>query len=300
MYQMIKYSIGFLLFATIFLSPGCSLSNSGSSQPVLKTNIMPKVGVQLWSVKEDLKADFEGTLKQLANMGFQGVEFAGEFAHYKNNPSALKVYLDSIGLLTSGAHIQFEQLNEENFDATVKFYKALGCNVLIVPWDERAFDDNRIKDTIMDLTTYSKKLADYNMLIGYHKHDREFQAFKQTTYWDYLAMNTPDNVVLQQDVGWTTFAGKDPVEYVKRYPGRTLTTHYKSMLPKNTAHKLPIIGKDVTDWVALLIANRDVGGTQWIIIEQEEYPMGLTPLEAVAESMKGLTRYITQLELESG
>ena len=112
---------------------------------------------------------------------------------------------------------------------------------------------------------------------------------------DYLAKNTSKDVILQQDVGWTTYAGKDPIDYVKRYPGRTLTTHYKVKLPKGTTGKLPIIGQDTIDWLALTKANIAVGGTQWLVVEQEEYPNGLTPLQAVAKSKNGLDKIIENL-----
>jgi sugar phosphate isomerase/epimerase len=95
-------------------------------------------------------------------------------------------------------------------------------------------------------------------------------------------------------VGWTTFAGKDPVEYVRRYPGRTLTTHYKVRLPEGTVGKLPFIGQDTIDWPALIKANTEVGGTLWLVVEQEEYPNGLTPLQAVKVSKDGLDKYLSQ------
>jgi sugar phosphate isomerase/epimerase len=102
-----------------------------------------------------------------------------------------------------------------------------------------------------------------------------------------IAKNTPKNAIMQQDVGWTTFAGKDPVAYVKQYPGRTTTTHFKAKF-REGASGTPIIGQDKTDWVALTRAVRQVGGTDWIIIEQEEYPNGMGQLETVAASLKGL------------
>jgi sugar phosphate isomerase/epimerase len=84
----------------------------------------------------------------------------------------------------------------------------------------------------------------------------------------------------------------DPVEYVRRYPGRTLTTHYKVRLPEGTKGKLPIIGQDTIDWPALIQANIEVGGTRWLVVEQEEYPNDLTPMQAVEMSKKGLDTYL--------
>lgn len=256
---------------------------------------LPQLSVQLWSVKDAIKKDFKGTLKSLADMGFDGVEFAGEFGSYANDAKSLKQFLDSINLKASGAHVSFKQLDQENFDKTLAFYQQLNLDTLIIGWDERAWHPQGIKEVVKLLNQLDKKLAPYKIKTGFHNHQHEFDDFQGMTYWDYLAVNTTDSVVLQQDVGWTTYAGKDAVEYVKKYPNRTFTTHYKVRIPEGVKGKNPIIGQDTIDWLKLLKANINIGGTKWIVIEQEEYPNGLSPLDAVALSKKGLDKYIQQL-----
>jgi sugar phosphate isomerase/epimerase len=108
-------------------------------------------------------------------------------------------------------------------------------------------------------------------------------------------LNTPENLVLQQDVGWITYAGKDPIAYVEKYPGRTITSHYKVKLTECIQGKLPIIGQDTIDWLNLIKANMTVGGALWLVVEQEYYPNGLTPLQAVAESKRGLDKVLQKL-----
>lgn len=259
---------------------------------------IPKISVQLWSVKDEVKQDFDGTLKILADMGFDGVEFAGEFGPYTGKPKQLKASLDANGLSVSGAHVPLDQLDSENFASTVAFYQAIGCNLLIIPYDVRASSPTGVPELAAELDQLSIKLAKHDMLIGYHNHTEEFDNFEQATFWDFIAQSTNKNVVMQLDVGWTSHAGKDPVEYVKRYPGRTLTTHYKADLGEdnpNNQGKLPIIGQDNTDWLALIRANMDVGGTQWFVIEQEAYPNDMDPLAAVKASKQGLDTYLQKL-----
>jgi len=286
------------LIAVIILLPFLSCVNAHTIEDAMNESAMkkvPKLSVQLWSVKDVISEDFSGTLKKLAQMGFAGVEFANEFGPYANDPKGLKAFLDSLNLQASGAHVSFEQLNQENFQKTVNFYQQLNVDTLIIGWDERAWHPQGIKEVVKLLNDLDKKLAPYNIKTGFHNHDHEFNDFQGTTYWDYLATNTADSVVLQQDVGWTTYAGKDPIEYVKRYPGRTLTTHYKVRLPKGTKGKLPIIGQDTIDWLNLSKANIAVGGTLWFVIEQEEYPNGLTSLQAVKKSKDGLDIILQKL-----
>jgi sugar phosphate isomerase/epimerase len=290
--QLIKKVLAIMVILPLM---NCANTNTEEKHIKDKSLEVPKLSVQLWSVKDVIDKDFKGTLEALAKMGFEGVEFAGEFGPYANDAKGLKTFLDSLNLKTSGAHISFKQLNEENFDKTVAFYQQLELDTLIVGWDDRAWHPEGISTIVNLLNKLDKKLAPYNIKTGFHNHELEFEAFQATTYWDYLAVNTSDSVVLQQDVGWTTYAGKDPVAYVKKYPNRTFTTHYKVRLPEGVEGKQPIIGQDTIDWLNLLKANINVGGTKWIVVEQEEYPNGLSPLEAVALSKKGLDTYIKQL-----
>jgi len=286
------------ILTIMVLLPLISSVSAHTDDKSIKGNAMkkvPKLSVQLWSVKDVIGKDFKGTLKAIADMDFEGVEFAGEFGPYANDAKALKVFLDSINLKVSGAHVSFEQLNSNNFDKTVAFYQQLNLDTLIIGWDERAWHPQGIKEVVKLLNELDKKLAPYKIKTGFHNHHHEFDDFQGTTYWDYLAVNTSESVVLQQDVGWTTYAGKDAVAYVKKYPNRTFTTHYKVRIPEGVKGKQPIIGQDTIDWLNLLKANMSVGGTKWIVVEQEEYPNGLTPLAAVALSKKGLDSYIKQL-----
>lgn len=278
-----------MLFISTFSFAGGATNNEIKSQ-------VPPLSVQLWSVKKTLEKDYDGTLKALADMGFKGVELAGNFGPYSENAFALKQKLNSLGLKASAAHVPIEKFEDSLFEKTVLFYKTLDVDMLIIPWDEKAWHPEGIFDVVKYLNELSAKLAPYGMRIGFHNHDQEFNDFQQSTYWDYIAQNTPDSVILQLDVAWTKYAGKSPIEYVNRYPNRTLLMHYKVRFPEDAKNKLPIIGQDEgkIDWLNLLKATVKAD-TKWIVVEQEQYPNGLTPLEAVAASKRGLEVYIDQL-----
>jgi sugar phosphate isomerase/epimerase len=223
------------------------------------------------------------------------VEFAGEFGPYKDNPAGLKAFMDKNRLQCAGAHMHFDALTPERFDATTAFYKTLGCSNLVISMDKRGASAGESAQMSKELSALSGKLAPKGMRIGYHNHAQEMAGAVGATPWDVIAKNTPQAAIMQQDVGWTTFAGKDPVAYVKRYPGRTVTTHYKAKFVEGAAGGTPVIGQDKTDWAGLTRAVRAVGGTEWIIIEQEEYPNGMGQLETVAASMKGLQAVLAKL-----
>ena len=267
------------------------LSSSLAQAGVQPDRAAPRIGVQLWSVKDDLKQDFEGTLATLARIGFQGVEFAGELGRYANDPAGLRAFLDKQGLQCAGAHLDFAALSDARFAQTTAFYRAMGCRNLIVAWDQRGAYVDGAAAIAHELAALSVKLKPLGMRIGYHNHAQEMTGPAGRTPWDTIAAGTPHDAILQQDIGWTVFAGKDPAALIRRYPGRTITSHFKAKLAEGSAGKplmKPIIGQDRTDWLAVYRAAREEGGAEWIVLEQEEYPDGMRPLEAVAASLRGL------------
>jgi sugar phosphate isomerase/epimerase len=271
-----------------------SASASAFATEVAPTS--PQLSVQLWSIKDAVSADFKGTMQKLADMGFQGVEFAGNFGPYANDPKGLKAFLNKLGLKASGAHVGFDKLSPENLDATIAFYKALDCKYLIVPMDSRAFTTEGAKQVAADLEAIQEKLTPHGMYTGYHNHKPEMLGEMGETPWDVIGKGTSSDVILQQDVGWTEVAGKDPIDFIKAYPGRTILTHYKAASPEEGNPENPIIGKDTTNWKSLIEANRTVGGTLWLVVEQEVYPEGMTPMQSVEASLKGLQKVIADMD----
>jgi sugar phosphate isomerase/epimerase len=279
-----RHAMPFPRLQPILLALLCSTSLAQAAEPV------PRIGVQLWSVKDDVKQDFEGTLAKLAAMGFQGVEFAGDVGRYATDPAGLRGFLDKQGLQCAGAHLDFAALSGARFAQTTAFYRSVGCRNLVVAWDKRGASTEGAAAIARDMKLLSVKLRPLGMRIGYHNHAQEMAGAPGRTPWDTIAEGTPRHAILQQDIGWTVFAGKDPAALIRRYPGRTLSTHFKAKLPEHGADGTgkPIIGQDRTDWPAVYAAARGEGGAEWIVLEQEEYPDGMRPLEAVAASLRGL------------
>lgn len=286
------------LFVYIYIALNISLisgcSNVTETSSVDTKNNVPSVSVQLWSVKNKLKANFKGTLKTLANLGFKGVEFAGNYGPYHNNPEGLKAYLASIGLQASGAHVSINKLKSDDAEKTLLFLKTLGVEFVIIPVDSRAWNKNEIKNLVEDINMLAPKLAKLELQLGYHNHAKEFNLYQNATFWDYIANNTPKNVVLQMDVGWVNYAGKNPIDYLKRYPYRTRTTHIKVRTHKDV-NQSPIIGEDDYDWATHIKNTMSIGGTKWLVIEQEEYPEDLDSMQSVAKSKRGLDAILKQL-----
>lgn len=254
------------------------------------------IGLQLYSIRGDCGKDFDAALKWVADQGFDGVEFAGYYK-YKEDAKGLRKKLDELKLVAAGTHIRADSFVGDNLKKTVEFHKVLGCRFLIVPSDGRFTkpDESKVFATFMNDT--AKALKPDGLACGYHNHSHEHeQKDGDKTYWDLFAERTSKDVILQNDVGHTRFAGLDPVDVIKKHPGRTKTTHIKGRLPKDApATAKPFVGQDTIRWKELVTACYDVGGTEWFIIEQENYPDGKTPIECARISLDGFRKILTSM-----
>jgi sugar phosphate isomerase/epimerase len=245
------------------------------------------IAVQLYSVRKDCAQNFDTALEQVAAMGFAGVEFAGYF-NYAGRAAELKNRLDALHLKVAGTHVGTSTLRGDALQATIEFHQAIGCRFLIVPGDPAFVDPEKSKALADTFNQVAETLRPLGMACGYHNHKGEFTTDGGKTYWDLFAERTTKDVVLQQDCGWTFAAGLDPVAYVKKYPGRTRTTHFKPTVREGDAGKRAILGQDSVNWPAVYAACQSDGGTEWIVIEQELYPDGKSAMDCTRESLAGL------------
>jgi len=249
------------------------------------------IAVQLYSVRGDCKKDFDAALAQVAAMGFEGVEFAGYYG-YAGRAADLRKRLDTLNLKAAGTHIGLETMQGDALQKTIEFHQAIGCRFLVVPGNAAFTDPGKSQALADTFNTLAETLKPLGMACGYHNHTREFNKDGDKTYWDLFAERTSKDVILQQDCGWTFAAGFDPVEYVRKYPGRTRTTHFKPTVRKEDVGKKAILGQDAVDWRAVHAACASAGGTEWIVIEQETYPDGKPPMECTRESLAGLKKLL--------
>lgn len=249
--------------------------------------------LQLYSVRGDCKADFDGTLAQVAKLGFAGVEFAGYYG-YADKPKELRARLDGLGLKAAATHIGTANFRGDAFKKAIEFHQILGCKYLIVPSDKDFTDPEKSKPLAELFNQCAATLKPLKLACGYHNHAKEFTTLGEgnKTYFDLFAERTTRDVVLQQDCGWTAAAGHDPVAVMRRYPGRMGSTHFKATVVGEDPSKKPIIGQDSVDWKAVLAGCREFGGTEWITLEQEKYPDGKTPMESTALSFAALKKLV--------
>lgn len=248
------------------------------------------LALQLYSVRNELAADTRGTLKAVADMGYEGVEFAGGA---QNTAEELKGYLDEFGLACCGWHTPWGHVQPDKLDETIKFNRTVGNRYIIVPGLPGDLTGSREAWTKLagQFNDIAAKLADHDMVTGYHNHHTEFRLLDGEMPWDTLFGNTGDGVVMQLDTGNAMHGNADILDILERYPGRAGTVHLKPYSPslvKDDPHVgfRPVIGEDESPWEDVFRICESTGGTQWYIVEYESD--AYEPLDAVDRCLKGL------------
>ena len=259
------------------------------------------IGLQMWSIREDAAKDMDAALQSVAALGFEGVEFAG-FHKYAKDAQGLRKKLDELKLKAAGAHVGASAFGPDKIKETIEFHKAIGCKYLIVAGDKRFSEPAGSVEYAKVMNDAAKALKSAGLFCGHHNHTEEFKKVgdqpNAKTYWDLFIERTKKDVAIEHDIGWSTAAGLDPVALIKRYPGRTKLAHFKAKLPEGAQapkDKKPFIGQDTIDWRGVIKACDEVGGTEWFVVEQEDYPKGMTPIECVKTSMDGLKTILADM-----
>lgn len=234
------------------------------------------VATQLWSVKDDVATDLPRTLEQLAEMGYDGVETAGLG---KTSTTQWKRLLADNNLVVSGAHVGLDALTPGAFEETIETYAEIGCRRFTVPAlsEEyvRSLDGYRRACAMINIAASRAKTLGCS--VGYHNHAFEFQFIENRIPFSLMLDCLTTDVEIQLDMGWVYTAGCDGAAYVRSLPGRIKTVHIKAFKPND---EYALVGEDTIPWQQVFAACEEVGGTEWYIVEHENYKEH-TPMECV-------------------
>ncbi len=235
--------------------------------------------MQLWSVRDDCGKDFPGALRQVAEMGYEGVEFAG---YYDRGADEIKTMLDDLGLKCAGTHIGIDALLGDAFEQTVVFNKIIGNTTLIVPGLGESYRDSvdALKRTAETFRGIADRAREAGVRVGYHNHSWEFEAMDGVIPHEVLFDGTPSDFVMQLDIGWAFNAGVDARDVLKRYAGRALSVHVKE---HSKSDETAVVGQGDVPWPDVLDVCQSVGGTAWFVVEHERY--AAPPLECVKDCL---------------
>jgi sugar phosphate isomerase/epimerase len=265
---------------------------------------LPRLGAQLYTVRTEMEKDFDGTLAKVAAIGFTEVEFAG---YFNRTPEQVRDALKSHTLTSPSAHIDYASLAGDKWARVLDGAHTVGHTCLVNAWVDEPIRNqphawHHIADTYNRAGAASKRAG---IQFAYHNHNFEFAPLKdeggKLPYDILLESCDPALVKMELDLCWISAAGKDPVDYFRRYPGRFPLVHIKGLrkLPPATGEAIPIdrilpeitdVGhNDVIDWKRIFAQSRTAGIEHYFV----EHDVPKEPFE----SLKTSYEYLSKLQI---
>jgi sugar phosphate isomerase/epimerase len=256
-----------------------------------------KIGLQLYTVRDQMKADFDGTIAKVAAIGYKEVEFAGYFGR---TPERVRAVIDRNGLTSPSCHVEYAVLTDQ-WPSVIESSKTIGQSYIVCPWipeEIRKQPDGwkRAIDTFNHAGEVSKKSG---IQFAYHNHWFEFLPANGKLPYDMLLEQCdPDLVKMELDLCWITVAGADPLTYFNRYPGRFPLIHVKDMkkLPKVSASggqdfgdslkDMTAVGSGIIDWKRIFAQSEKAGIKHYIV----EHDKPDAPFESIKISYDYLSK----------
>jgi sugar phosphate isomerase/epimerase len=228
------------------------------------------VGLELYSVRNELKRDPEGTVRAVAQMGYQCVEFyAPYFDWSENQTKQMRQLLDDLGIHCYSTHNDFAYLSPQNIQRTRDMNLILGSKYVVVASVEPTPGPEGWVAVADTLNRADDELASAGLKVGYHNHQPEFTAVAGKKPLEILARSTKPSIMLQLDVGTCLAAGSDPVAWIRANPGRIRSIHCKDWSPEPGKGYTVLFGEGAADWKNIFAAAESVGGVEYYLVEQE-------------------------------
>ena len=278
MKKVVAFYFIMILPLTVFIINGCA-------KEIKKKDI----GLQLWSIRQDMHKDPVKTIEELGKTGYAFVETA-DYSHgrfYGMSPADFKALVEKNNMRFLSSHTGLAVPDSASWesamawwDTCIDAHAAAGVQYIVQP-----FMDSVGYTSLSGLQRYcdyfnavGKKCRDKGILFGYHNHSGEFATLEGQTIYDYMLQHTDSSqVFFQNDLYWTQMGGKNPVDYFTRYPGRFKLWHVKDEKEVGASGKMDF---------KTLYENAALAGMQYAVVEQEEYTT--TPMEGVKASLEYL------------
>jgi sugar phosphate isomerase/epimerase len=255
-----------------------------------------RIGVQLYTVRDLMKDDFEGTIAKVAQVGYKEVEFAGYFGRTAQQVRAI---VDKNGLKAPSVHVQWEELDDQ-FPSVIETSKTIGMDYIVCPWipEELRKSPDVWKQAAEKFNKCGEQSKKAGIQFAYHNHWFEFLPTNEGLPYDQLLKLCDANLVkMEMDLCWITVAGGDPLKYFNEYPGRFPLVHVKDVktLPKISTGgsqnfgdtvDLTEVGSGTIDWKRIF-AQSDKAGIKHYIVEHDHPKQ---PIESIKTSYEYLAK----------
>ena len=243
------------------------------------------VGLEMFSVRDQLKADLPGTVKAVAKIGYQDLEFFSPYFEWTPAQAKdVRKVMDDAGIRCVSTHNGTKSFSPEGLGHAIELNQILGSKMIIMASAGKVIDAEGWKGVAERLSAASEKLKGVGMRSGFHNHQFEFMPLPTGEKpIEILAKYTPKEVVLQMDVGTVLFAKQDPVAWIKANPGRIVSMHLKDWSSDPGKGFEVMFGDGSAPWKKIFEAAEEVGGVESYLIEQEGG--SVPPMETAARCL---------------
>ncbi len=231
------------------------------------------VGLELYSVRNELQKDLMGTVRGVAKMGYQCVEFYAPYYDWTTEYARqVRAELDELGIHCYSTHNALNSFTPEGLGKAIDLNKILGTRYIVLAHPGEVSGLEGYKRVAATLNKANDIMKGQGLHAGYHNHDAEWKPVGGQKPMEVLAAALDKSIMLQLDVGTCLAAGSDPVAWINRNPGRIRSMHVKDWSPQNEYKVLT--GEGVAPWKRLFAAAEKTGGIEYYLIEQEgsDYP----------------------------
>ena len=248
------------------------------------------VGLELFSVRGELKRDPEATLRAVAQMGYQCVEFYAPYYDWTEaETKRMRKLLDNLGIRCSSTHNDETYLRPDKIHRAADLNSILGSRYVVLANAKPGPGLDGWKSVADELNAAAEQLEPSGLKAGYHNHQTEFTAVEGSRPMEILAKNTKPSIMLQLDVGTCLEAGSDPVAWIRANPGRIRSLHCKDWSSDPAKGYSVLFGEGSADWKNIFAAAESAGGVEFYLVEQEgsRYP----ELETAQRCLQAFRRF---------
>jgi sugar phosphate isomerase/epimerase len=238
------------------------------------------IGLELYSVRNELQKDLKGTVTAVAKMGYEVVEFYSPyFSWTPEYAKEVRKLLDDLGIRCLSTHNGAESFTPEKISHAIELNQILGSRYVVMASAGGVIGLDGWRKVAEQLSQASEKMKPANLRPGFHNHQMEFKTLEGSRPIDIIAQNTGKEVLLQLDVGTCVEVGADPVAWIRANPGRFATIHLKDYSSEPGKGYQVLFGEGACPWREIFQEAERTGGLEYYTIEQEGSP--LPPFETV-------------------
>jgi sugar phosphate isomerase/epimerase len=228
------------------------------------------IGLELYSVRNELDKDLNGTVTAVAKMGYKVVEFYSPYFGWTTDQAKdVRKLMDGLGIRCNSTHNGMNAFTGDGIAKAIELNKILGAKYIVLASAGRVNGNDGWKTVAETATKAAEQFRSAGLRGGYHNHKPEFVAVDGKRPMDILAANTPKDFMLQFDVGTCVEAGQDPVAWINANPGRINSLHLKDWGAGEGKGYKVLFGEGDVPWKKVLDAAESKGGVEYYLIEQE-------------------------------